>query len=46
MFQRSGKGWGIFYEEGSPRWKFYNSKGLNVAQPKVSDIKIIDRNGL
>ncbi|GIM53343.1 hypothetical protein CAPN004_23720 [Capnocytophaga cynodegmi] len=46
IIRGSGKGWGIFYEEGSPRWKFYNSKGLNVAQPKVSDIKIIDRNGL
>ncbi|WP_434800619.1 TreTu family toxin [Candidatus Ornithobacterium hominis] len=42
----SGKGWGIFYEKGSPRWKLYNKKGLDVSQPKVSNIKIIDRNGL
>jgi hypothetical protein len=42
----SGTGWGIFYEEGSTRWKFFNSKGLNVAQPKVSNIQIVDRNGL
>lgn len=42
----SGKGWGIFYEPESTFWKFYNNKGLNVGQPKVSNIQIIDRNGL
>ena len=42
----SGKGWGIFYEPESTFWKFYNNKGLNVGQPNVSNIQIIDRNGL
>ena len=42
----SGVGWGIFYEEGSTRWNYFNSKGFNIAQPKVNNIQIIDRNGL
>jgi hypothetical protein len=42
----SGKGWGMFYEQGSTRWRYFNNKGLNVGQPKVSNIKIVDRNGL
>ncbi|MDF0716491.1 hypothetical protein PY092_10050 [Muricauda sp. 334s03] len=38
----SGKGWGIFYEKGSTRWNYFNEKGLNIAQPKVSNIQIVN----